>query len=671
MGISKLHILSALLTLAMPAGAQKPARSISLDDVVIVANRKMKDVGVEKTVIDTVALRDNISLSIADILSKNSTLFVKSYGRATESTAEFRGTSPSHTQVTWNGMRINSPMLGTVDFSTIPSYFIDDVTLYHGGSSINITGGGLGGAVEMKTEPVTSDGLHGQYVVGIGSYDTYDQFLRLAYRKKRWSSSTRIAYATSNNDFRYTNYDKKVDVRDDAGNVIDSYHPRESNKSGYFKDFHALQEVYYETAHSGRLGLNVWYTYNKRGLPFLSVDYKDDADFVNEQKANTLRSVLSWDYHRTAFNLNVKGGYVYHETNYNYYTTRTSDRTSITNSQSYTNTAFLSGNMDWDIAPQWLFTAGTSLYYNHVKSADRSPFHSGDNFDRERMDGDATVQVRWRPLPPLSFAAVLRGETHGTASVPLIPAFFADYILYKPWNVVLKASVSKNYRYPSMDDLYFQPGGNPDLRAEKGFTYDIGMEWGIKRKAWLLKGNVTFFDSHITDWILWTPDTKGYWSPSNVKKVHNYGIEAAANGEARIAKEMKLSLSMNYAWTPSINKGENADSNDASYGRQLCYVPKYSANICGRLQWTSWTLACQWNFYSERYTTTSNEVNYITDKLQAYYMTDCSLEKRFTMRQAELLVKLAVNNVFNREYVTVLSRPMPGRNYEIYLTVKL
>ena len=41
------------------------------------------------------------------------------YKRQTLSTVAFRGTSPSHTQVTWNGMRINNPMLGMTDFSTI------------------------------------------------------------------------------------------------------------------------------------------------------------------------------------------------------------------------------------------------------------------------------------------------------------------------------------------------------------------------------------------------------------------------------------------------------------------------------------------------------------------------------------------------------------------------
>ena len=105
----------------------------------------MKDIGVQKTVFDSLVLKENIALSMADVLTFNSSIFVKNYGRATLSTVSFRGTSASHTQVTWNGMRINSPMLGMTDFSTIPSYFIDDASLLHGTSSVNMVGGGLGG----------------------------------------------------------------------------------------------------------------------------------------------------------------------------------------------------------------------------------------------------------------------------------------------------------------------------------------------------------------------------------------------------------------------------------------------------------------------------------------------------------------------------------------------
>ena len=441
----KKGLISALMTLlTLVVSAQEVRHDVTLDDVLVVSHRRMKDVGVEKTVLDTVALRENVSLSMADILSKNSTLFIKSYGRATEATAEFRGTSPSHTQVTWNGMKINSPMLGTVDFSTIPAYFIDEAVLYHGGSSINITGGGLGGAVEMTTKPITDEGLHGQYVLGVGSFNTYDNFLRLTYRKGRWQSSTRVVLSTSDNDYTYTNYDKKVDVRDEAGNITSSYHPREKNKSGYFTDIHALQEVGYDMGDKGKLNMSIWYTHSKRGLPFLSVDYKEDADFLNEHKSDVLRGVLSWNIHRSVWSLNVKGGYIFSSMGYDYYTTRQESKNNITASESTTNTAFGSAQFDWSITPKLLLTTSTSAYYNHVKSKDKSPFHIGDNFDRRRVDADANVQLRWRPLQELTIAGVVRDESHGGSFVPPIPALFIDYVLYKPLNLVLKTSVSRN-----------------------------------------------------------------------------------------------------------------------------------------------------------------------------------------------------------------------------------
>ena len=109
-----------------------PSYAVPIREVNVTARRPMKEIGIQKTQLDTTILHENIALSMADILTFNTSIFVKQYGRATLSTVAFRGTSPSHTQVTWNGMRINSPMLGMTDFSMIPSYFIDDASLLHG-----------------------------------------------------------------------------------------------------------------------------------------------------------------------------------------------------------------------------------------------------------------------------------------------------------------------------------------------------------------------------------------------------------------------------------------------------------------------------------------------------------------------------------------------------------
>ena len=641
------------------------AQDHQLHEVQVTAYRRLKDTGVQQTVLDTTVLHQNIALSMSDILTQHSTLFIKSYGRATESTAEFRGTSPSHTQVLWNGMKINSPMIGTVDFSTIPSYFVDNVKLLHGASSLTVTSGGLGGAVDMQTLPLFNQGYAVQYIQGIGSYSTYDQFLRFTYGGERWSTSTRAVYSTSKNDYKYTNYDK-------IG------HPVERNKSGYFDDVHALQEVYYNSPTAGRFGAMLWFTHNLRGLPFLSVDYKENTDFKNEHRQDAVRAVLSWDKTYERWTVGARVGYVWQDIAYDYTTTRETFNTDITHSRSISHQGYLQANADWMPTSSLLLSADAAVYYNHVKSEDKSPFHIGDNYNLGRVECNLNLSAKYRPVKNLSLSAVLREECYKRDFVPVIPALFAEYqipLKSSPSRevrrgVILKASVARNYRYPTMDDLYFKPGGNTELKPEQGFTYDGGIEGYLQTKSYSLKVNLSAFDSYITDWILWTPNARGYWQPSNLKKVHNYGTVIMATAELKMTRHWTLSLIGNYAYTPSINNSERIDADDASYGKQLVYVPRHSANLNGRLSWRSWSLTYQWTHYSERFTTTSNEVSYITGQLKPYYMSNVSLEKTFQWRRVHASIKGVVNNLLGSEYVTVLSRPMPGRNFEIFLEIK-
>ena len=153
-----------------------------LDNVIVTARRPMKEIGIQKTTFDSTALKENVALSMADVLAYNSSVFVKSYGRATLSTVAFRGTSASHTQVSWNGMRINNPMLGMTDFSTIPSFFVDRASLLHGSSSVTEAGGGLGGLVKLGTAPDMPEGFGLAYIQGIGSFRTFDEFGRITFQ---------------------------------------------------------------------------------------------------------------------------------------------------------------------------------------------------------------------------------------------------------------------------------------------------------------------------------------------------------------------------------------------------------------------------------------------------------------------------------------------------------
>ena len=90
--------------------------------------------------------------------------------------------------------------------------------------------------------------------------------------------------------------------------------------------------------------------------------------------------------------------------------------------------------------------------------------------------------------------------------------------------------MSRNFRFPTLNDLYFLPGGNPDLKKEHGISYDGGVSFAVGRGgSYSLHGEATWFDSYIDDWIVWLPTFKGFWTPKkNIKEVHAYGVELKA-----------------------------------------------------------------------------------------------------------------------------------------------
>ncbi len=651
-------------------------RQIDIDQIEVVANRPLKKIGVQETRIATRVLHDNIASQMSDALKFGTSIYVKEYGRATLSTVAFRGTSPSHTQVTWNGMKINSPMLGMVDFSMIPSYFIDNTSLLHGTSSVNATGGGLGGSVVLSTKPADAKGFNIQYVQGIGMWKTFDEYLRLTYGDEHWQSSTRMVYSFSDNDFKYRNYMKTENIYDADHRIIGEYYPIERNKNCAFRDFHILQEVYYNTGKGNRFGLQAWYLDSERGVPMLNVDYREDADYINEQREQTFRGILSWDRISKDLKLGAKVGYIHTWLGYDYSRDLgNGEMAGMIESRSRVNTVYGSAEAEYSIGKKWLFTASVSAHQHFVESQDRNIItQSGDwatvGYDKARIELSGYVSAKWRPVERFGMSIALREEMYGKDWTPIIPAFFLDGVLSKKGNIIAKASVSRNYRFPTLNDLYFLPGGNPDLKKEHGVTYDCGVEFTVgKAGKYRLHGEATWFDSYIDDWIVWLPSFKGFWEPKNIKEVHAYGIELKGGLNVEFNEDWALSVDGNFSWTPSINHGDPINWADEAIGKQLVYVPEISAAVNGMLTWRTWSLGYKWCHYSERFTTSSNETATKIGRVLPYYMSDVSLEKRLSFKWSDFSLKLMVKNIFDEEYESVLSHPMPGINFEVFIGI--
>ena len=76
------------------AQSQTPQRNITIREVSVVADRPMKEIGVQQTKFDSVVLKENVALSFADVLAFNSSIFVTSMVKSVSLISQNTGFRP-------------------------------------------------------------------------------------------------------------------------------------------------------------------------------------------------------------------------------------------------------------------------------------------------------------------------------------------------------------------------------------------------------------------------------------------------------------------------------------------------------------------------------------------------------------------------------------------------
>jgi iron complex outermembrane receptor protein len=236
-------------------------------------------------------------------------------------------------------------------------------------------------------------------------------------------------------------------------------------------------------------------------------------------------------------------------------------------------------------------------------------------------------------------------------------------------DLLLKGNLARNYHQPTLNDLYWQPGGNPDLLPEHGFTMEAGLEYQVILAGHLIRTELTTYRSDIKDWIIWIPGFRGYWEPRNIARVRSSGLEYAFRIHGHY-HAIGYKLMGTYAFTQSVNEGDPMVWGDQSYGKQLVYIPLHSGNLMVHVSYRDFYITYQYNAYGERYTTSSNDLS-SRYRLSPYYMNNLILGWNVDLRRIYMNAELRVYNLFNESYNSVLHRPMPGRNYSLVMMIKI
>jgi len=259
--------------------AQMIYDTLLLDELEILANKVDRSQTVQKTTIDTLFKTELDNLDLGELLAAYTPVYIKSYGKGALTTASFRGTGASHTQVLWNGFQINSPMLGQLDFSQVPNSFIDGIDLYYGGGSLFMSGGALGGSVAIEN---ISALMHNPQI-GIeqtfGSFQSLATNANLLYGNSKFGSDTRFAYQSSENDFTYTNIA-----------VIPQEEMTQTNAA--FQNIGFTQQFSWQPTASQQISIISWNQWNSRDIPSIMTNVNKGGDPQEYQNGFFSRNII-------------------------------------------------------------------------------------------------------------------------------------------------------------------------------------------------------------------------------------------------------------------------------------------------------------------------------------------------------------------------------------------
>ena len=662
-------ILSIFFALSVTTLAQND--TIMLENIEISAsyiNSKVQQKTMERK-IDAMIVKSLKTISLSQLLIQHSPVFIKSSGPGSTASASFRGTTASHTLVLWNGFQLNSPALGEVDFSMIPVFFTDEVSLQWG-SKTSANSGGLGGVVNIANSQKFNEGLILDLRQTYGSFNTWGSYLTVGYSAKNFIARVKAYRNSSDNDFTYTN-------------IATIPHQEMKQRNANFVDYGFMPEMQVRLKNS-LLSFVSWNQFSHRNYPQIMPNVFNNTKEYSDNDFS--RNVLSYKYYWNTGRVEMKTAYFYEVQTY-FLESYTSNGNPVTQNNSLNKSNIFRQIIDlqqdlyksWKLYAkiQWDNEMVTSSDYipsvetQNVASPDYISFVETQNVASLRDDGRKTrnilsfyAAIDGKIYNDLDLRMTLRNDIVDDKSVGFFPTATLTYRTPFVKGLSFNAGYSHNYRNPTLNDLYWNPGGNENLKGENGKTVDLDINYLYENLNFNLDLRTGLYYSKVKDWIQWVPTNYRYWMPKNVSDVLARGAEFHLKANYRYAL-WNFTISGNYVYSHTTDESEYAQQYDSD-GKQLIYIPKHHANAFAEVRWKTWNLNYTFEFTGKR-TTSMNDDDFFAYDLPYYTLHHISLGKQLN----KIRLEFKINNLLNTDYQTVLWRAMPGRSYEIYLEFKL
>lgn len=568
--------------------------------------------------------------TLAEMLNRYSALFVKYYGPGSLASTSMRGMGAQHTAVLWNGVNLQSSMNSNFDLNLLPAFFIDRAAVETGASSAACGNGSLAGAVVLQNQPGTGRRLFAESTAGSFGKREIGAGFQLGTEKFRCRS--RVLYKEAENNFAYAN-------------VFLPGRPMQHMSNNRFQQLGFMQEFFIQLKGSHQLYANLLMLNTARQLPPVmgaAADLQEKQNDVNRfmlirhqakigkygQITNKLAALIEKiDY----FNQVLPAAY-----------------NTSKSLQAETELKRRLGNFDLLLTLNGNVQYAETDGYRNGKTRNIATVITGSKW--QSNSGRTRLYASNRLL-------FLNGKL-----LPLTPETGAEFSLKK--RVTLKANASLSYRIPSFNDLYWLPGGNPNLRPEKGRKAEASAEYKLDN----FKLGVSLFVHRVENWIMWQPvQGSNNWMALNARLVNSRGLEMAAEGKLKTGPKAILRAFGRYQFVHSVNAKVNGSDNSI-VGKILTYTPLHTAVCNLQYLWGTYRIQAGVVYTGSRFT---NAVNSASAQLSPFSVCNASISREFKFRASTIVLDGSVLNLLNTAYVVFENRPMPLRNYQISLKFNL
>ncbi len=609
----------------------------NLNEVIIVENKQQQLQPSKKSdVIDSLIFTRYNTTSLADLLSNQSAIHIKTYGNGNIATISMRGGNANHTALLWNGLNIQNAMLGQPDLSIVPSSLFDNVSLEYGGGSGLWGSGAIGGSIHINNALLFDKGLKTKVQVSAGSFDTKKIAATVLLSYKRIASSTRMYNTSSQNNYKYKD-------------TLDKENPNKQVTHADYTTKGLMQEVSFLATPSQKINLRMWYNNTFRNIPA----FTSPVASKQHQEDKNLKLSGDWGYSKGRFNSIIRLAHFNDALNY-------MDSVAKIYSKSTVKTSIIESDNRYDYRKQ-SFNVGVN-YTNYQSTLYSGTDKTTDTYRHYLEKVAFFVAYKIRLLKSrLNYNITIRKEFTSQTNIPFTGNTGLKYQLTR--QLALKANSSSSFRQPTLNDLYWSPGGNPNLKPEESYEVEGGIEARLVKNRFSLVVEATYFNRHTKNWIIWLQTPKGYFSPKNIAEVYSRGTdtktELTYTHQQFIAK---LIVNTSYV----LSTSEKAISeNDNSVNRQLVYTPRYTGQATLLLNYKNLNVLFNQNYTGYRFTSTDN-----TSWLNPYYIANVKAAYHYSFKSVMIELFGSINNLFNKNYMVVVSKPMPLRNYEAGITLQ-